>query len=237
MHCKDDLDFAVDLQKRSYNLLRWLSDAVSRGFISFQAAHEYSSLPISTAKWIESHYENIPPESRPRIEDLKQFSNFFSTYLKTSFELVSAPAKMRTKDWCCSFCNIMVDAPHLITKKTTRSDKTKARKMRVAAIKRLASESGFFIEDEFAGSVADDPALRETTALVAYKEDLLRRLKGDSAGPAVLILWRGFAWTKEGAPKKNFNLDTEIFLEAHENLKSVLSIANGKNQTSKCKKS
>lgn len=73
---------AVDLQERSYHLLTWMADAVKKGFIEFNTAYEYSSLPEATADWILSHYMNIPEKARVNKDDLKDFSAFSQLILR-----------------------------------------------------------------------------------------------------------------------------------------------------------
>ncbi len=50
----------VDMQHRSYLLLKWMAKAVSKGFVNFETAHHYSSLPEAAEDWIVGHYMNIP---------------------------------------------------------------------------------------------------------------------------------------------------------------------------------
>ena len=66
----------VDLQHRSYLLLKWMAKAVSEGFVSFETAHDYSTLPEAAEGWILGHYLNIPDNARPPREDLPAFCAF-----------------------------------------------------------------------------------------------------------------------------------------------------------------
>jgi hypothetical protein len=54
----------VDMQQRSYLLLRWMAKAVSEGFVNFETAHHYSTLPEAAEGWIRRHYLNIPDAAR-----------------------------------------------------------------------------------------------------------------------------------------------------------------------------
>ena len=51
----------------------------------------------------------------------------------------------------------------------------------------------------------------------------MHRLEGMSEGPATLALWRTFAWTKEGSPKKDFQLSADLIMEAVDACKDELS--------------
>lgn len=83
----------VDMQHRSYFLLKWMAKAVSEGFVNFETAHDYSTLPEAAEGWILGHYLNIPDNARPPREDLPAFCDFFSTYLTNSFDFISNPGK------------------------------------------------------------------------------------------------------------------------------------------------
>lgn len=56
--------------------------------------------------------------------------------------------------------------------------------------------------------------LREDIGACAYGVDLLSRLSGLKNGAASLVLWRSFAWTSQGSPKKGFKLSAEMILNA-----------------------
>ena len=47
-------------------------------------------------------------------------------------------------------------------------------------------------------------------------------------GPAVLVLWRGFAWTKEGSPKKGFKLTAEMIIDSEKRLSKIIQKIAGK---------
>jgi hypothetical protein len=114
----------------------------------------------------------------------------------------------------CPICAHLEQAPHLRPKKLTPADKLRAHRMmrgllrsRAALLERKLSE-----EDEEA--LLADADLAERAALVAYCEQLLRRIAGEPGEPAVLALWRKFAWTRNGSPKKDFTLDLASVLDA-----------------------
>jgi len=101
---------AVNLQQRSYRLLKWMADAVSKGFINFDTAHDYSSVPEATEKWILRHYDNIPPNARPGRSELPEFCAMFSTYLTNSFVLVREPGKQLYSPDAHCFCPLYCEA-------------------------------------------------------------------------------------------------------------------------------
>lgn len=215
------LNIAVEMQARSYLLLRWLSDAIKKQFIRFDQAHDYSTFPEAAEAWIREHYLNIPEDARIAKQVLPEFTKFFSTYLENSFDLVEDPGKHRrlsSKVCFCPMCSWLVDAPHLRPKKPLQEHKRHAKKLRASAIRQLAIEKRVDISDKRVHTMITDPDLIEPTALVAYGQDLLKRMKGIATGPAVLVLWRNFAWTPMGSPKKKFRLGAEMILDAERQL-------------------
>lgn len=220
------LAHAVDMQARSHRLLRWVADAIGRGFISFDAAHAYAALPEAARAWLDSHWADLPPNARPPRDALEGFARFFATYLETSFELVRDPGKRlhSPEAHCfCPMCSWLVDAPRLRTKKITPADRARAAKLKLAALHALAAENDHQLDDDAAERLLDDRSLREPLSLVAYGRDLLERLRGRTEGAATLVLWRGFAWTKEGSPRKDFTLDADAILAAEAALRARIA--------------
>src|SRR5262249_2817330 len=88
------LEEALDLLRRSYQLLLWLGEAVPRGFVSFDTAHAYASSADSARAWIEEHYQNLPTIGKPAEltePSVSRFANVFASYLETSFDLIEKP--------------------------------------------------------------------------------------------------------------------------------------------------
>lgn len=215
----------VDMQHRSYLLLKWMAKAVSEGFVSFETAHDYSTLPKAAEGWILAHYSNIPDNARPPREDLTEFCAFVSTYLTNSFDFVSDPGKqLYSPDaHCfCPMCSWLVDAPNLKTKKVQSADRRRAQKMRVNALLNLAAAHRINVSEKDITESLDDRQTSEDASLLAYGCDLVQRVKGIANGPAVLALWRGFAWNESGSPKHEFRLKAKLIVDAENRLLALL---------------
>jgi hypothetical protein len=226
---REELFQAVDLHERSYNLLLWLSTAISKGIIKFDRAHDYMDESEAAAAWIQGHFLNLPPNCRPdKHEQLKPFAQFFATYLTTSFDLQKRPDK-RLKSECgclCPICAYLVTGSHLKTKKVSRRDKERARKLKITVVQRLSREHGAFFDREQAEKLIDSESNAANVAKLTYGQQLIERARGTSEGPAVLALWREFAWNKSGSPKKDFKLEAEDILRAEETLaKTIAEVA------------
>lgn len=222
---RQEISEAVDLHQRSYNLLIWLSTAISKGFIHFDRAHDYLDEAEAAAGWILGHFDNLPADCRPEQRDqLKPFAQFFATYLTTSFDLARVPGT-RLESWCgcyCSICASLMIASHLKTKKVSRRDKQRAKNLKVAVVQNLANELGTYLEQDQAEKLIDSHTSATDVATVAYGHQLTERVRGSSKGPAVLALWREIAWEKTGAPKKEFKLDAEDILRAEQSLVNAI---------------
>ena len=214
---REEVHKALDLHRRSYNLLRWLTTAVTKGVIRFDRAHDYLDEAEAAKEWIERHYLNLPPDCRPETEDLEPFARFFVTYLTTSFDLVEQP-KQRLYSECscpCPMCSYLVGASHLQPKKIYRRDKVRARKIKIQALQQLAFKCDTRLDQQQAEALIDSPDSAMDASLIAYGQQLVARTRGISDGPAVLVLWREIAWDTT-APKKNFQLEAEDILTAQE---------------------
>ena len=217
MFDKAQLEQAIDMQQRSYRLLRWLADVVRRGLIRFDAAHTFASLSQGASSWLAEHLQNIPPEARPERKDVAIFANFFSTYLENSFDFDPAPGKrLYSPDaHCfCPLCSWLVDAPNLKAKKLGSADKKRAKHMCVGAVYSLANELGIVITDAEIETLLADDTTSVNACFLAYGFDLFSRLKGIGNGPPVLALWRGFAWNRSGSPKPTFRLSATLIIDA-----------------------
>jgi hypothetical protein len=224
MFVREEIDRAIDLHRRSYNLLKWLGTAIEKGFIQFNRAHEYMDMDVAAKEWIESHLLNLPPNCRPEYKDLDQFAKYFSTYLTTSFDLVSKPGTQITSDCgCyCSFCTYAVSAPNLKTKKVSKRDIERAKKLKAIVLKKLADEHQVLLAEDEIAKLIDSPETAHDVSLITYSEQLLERTHGRSAGPLVLALWREIAWDKT-APRKNFELTADDILRAEQSLTKTIA--------------
>jgi hypothetical protein len=220
-----DMRRLVDLQQCSYLLLKWLAQAVSEGVISFATAHKYSTLPEAAEKWILEHYMNIPEDARPLREELPVFCAFFSTYLTNSFDLRRNPGIQLYSAGAhcfCPMCSWVAEAPRLKAKKLTRIDKNLAQTMRINVLLNMAAKHGLTLGEGEIEAQLEERHVFVDASLVAYGHDLLQREKGIANGPAVLALWRGFAWNESGSPKPNFRLRGEMILDADHRLLQLL---------------
>ena len=219
---------AVEIQRRSYRLLRWVGDAIERGFIRLERAHQYSTESGAAQAWIAEHFANLPPDCRPPEktgEEFRRFASFFASYLLTSFDLHEDPG-VRLISGCgcyCPICTHLAAAPHLKAKKLRPADKRRAEALKRSYLEELARENSLSFRDELASGILNDPAHSRDAAVATYGAELLRRCRGHSSGTAVLALWRQFAWRQTGSPIRDFELKASAILEAERRLVHALS--------------
>ncbi len=221
----DRLQLAIDIHARSYRLLRWVAEAVGKGFIPATRAHEYADAADSALDWLDEHYLNLPTEARPDKSHLREFANYFSTYVTTSFDIIEQPGmKLISSCGCyCPMCSHLINAPHLQVKQPSHRDKQRARKLMADRVQQLALEEGLRVTHDQAEKITAIPQIRRSAGFSAYGHWLIKRLDGLTDGPAVLALWREIAWLRSGSPIANFVLRYEDFIAAEKELVSAIS--------------
>ena len=119
-------------------------------------------------------------------------------------------------------CSWLIDAPNLRSKKVQSADKRRAQKMRVSALLNMAAEHQLDVGENEITELLHDRQTSEDASLVAYGHDLLQRAEGIANGPAVLALWRGFAWNESGSPKHGFRLKAKLIVAAEKRLLALM---------------
>jgi hypothetical protein len=233
------LQLTIEIQGQCYQLLRWVSNAIDKGFIRFAKAHEYTSLGESAFEWLSEHYQNLPVETRPKQEQLQEFANFFGTYLETSFDLHrEVPLIRRSECGCgCFMCSYLVQGSHLRAKKVQPRDKKRALRLMEERLSQLAGEHDMKLHEghlhqifaqrrktaiKLTCPVEEYESLRRLAAYSTYGYWLLQRMEGVSDGVSILALWREIAYERAGSPIKGFQLKLEDFVEAETGLVGFL---------------
>lgn len=225
MHDEATLTKAVRLQQRSYALLKSLTDPLNPDLraMEFSTQHGTMSFEDAAYEWLGRVIESLAPEGREH-DDLRPLANLFASYLETSFDLVDAPALRRVSHsgCACSCCSYLAAAPHLQPKKLAAIDKHRARLLEAAYLQSTAAQHGDALKDTACEALLATSALREPLAMATYANELVRRMHAEPTGPEVLVLWRWFAWTATGAPKRDFRLTAAMLLEAQDGIEAAV---------------
>ncbi|MFC1759785.1 hypothetical protein ACFL2H_13630 [Planctomycetota bacterium] len=220
---------AIATRDHSYKLLMWISDAIDKSLILPSQASHHSGGPDAATEWLRSNYYNIPEDLRPTQSEIDEFAAFFSTYLTSSFDVVEKPGTKGegpTPSWCrCELCMRIVNAPHLQTKKLCANDKRRADFLMSECVGKLAKENQLDIDDKQTTQLVTGKTTRRHAAYIAYGHWLVRRLSGESDGPAVLALWRIVAWDPRGGMRRGFTLQLNDFKVAEKELLAAIRIA------------
>ncbi|NND99471.1 MAG: hypothetical protein HKN47_19325 [Pirellulaceae bacterium] len=217
----EKLTQAVETHRRTFELLKWLESALNQGFIQFGSVHAFGSDSEAACQWIARHFQNLPPDGRPASPsetDIQPHAHMLATYLSTSFDAVAQPGYRRAGDcscWCCSWLEAL---PHLRPKKLSVKDKRRAQRLKLDALRQLALDVDAKADDARLEEIAAGADPAASLALVTYGHQLIRRLRGLTEGPAILALWREFAWDPGGSPKRKFKLRVDDILQAEQRL-------------------
>ena len=144
---RDKLILAIEIQARSYKLLKWVAEAVGHGTIPAARAGRHSETPNAAMDWFRENRLLLPAELRPDESRLTEFANFFWTYITTSFDVEMDPGSIRVPvhGCMCELCARIVAAPHLRPKKLRGTDKRRAIVLMQDRVIALASEEGVAI--------------------------------------------------------------------------------------------
>jgi hypothetical protein len=217
----EEVTLAVELQQKTYGLLQWIADAVRKGTLTFGTAHGYATAADSMREWLATYSRQIPGKWRPRMssaDEVRQFTNLFISYLVTSFDLLEEPglrAIPGNVDCYCEFCRRLVTASHLKARKVGSPEKARARALKQKYLEDLACELGKAVTESTARALIEGAETAEVVALSTYGASLVRRCQGDPGEPALLALWREFAWST-GSPRRDFRLSGEAILAAEQ---------------------
>lgn len=226
MFDKEKISKAIEIKDWSFILLKYVANEVDSRKIIFSEIHENVTSAVAFQNWLELNYPYLPPEILPNKKDIVEISNFFSSYLMCSFDLVEHPeAEMKalSGSWChCELCVVLANASHVTVKKPSRYDKRIATEKRLEALELLCKEQNIQLDETVLTRIIESPEYLRDTAYLAYGKSLLERTQGFQHGVYVLSLWRQIAWKPEGSPIRGFTLHAEDFLKAERKLVAVI---------------
>jgi hypothetical protein len=217
---RERVDTLLDLQRRSYALLRWIDGKVQSGTLPLGSLHGALDASQAATEWLSRHAATLPADARPPEGKLPEFARLFASYLVTSFEV--RPRK-RVRAACgCELCAYFVEVPNLKARAPSKADRQIADELKLDCLEALAGEAGVpLFREELADILRSNAALETPLALVTYVRELDRRAEFRGQGRPVLALWREFAW-KNGRPMRGFELATEKVLQAEALIRNVL---------------
>ncbi len=220
MFDRDHVEEILDLQRRSYALLRWIDAKVQDGTLPIGSLHGALDASIAAVEWLSRNAASIPTSARPPEGKLEKFAHLFASYLVTSFEIA---AKKKVRAACgCELCSYLVAVPNLKVRAPSAPDERIAEEVKLDCLEALALEEGAALfRTELGTFVGANADLNRPIAIVAYVRELDRRSTYRGQGRPVLALWRQFAW-QDGRPTRNFELTADEVLHAQEAIRERL---------------
>jgi len=149
---KKELNLAVEISRKSYQLLLWLKRTAHDEFVSGTKHNAGVSVEDAAYYWLDEHYDLIPDEAKPDRDYLIESACYFATYLRTSFRFTSWLGKTQPasyKGCWCHFCSCLGAARRyeLQTQKLSKDDKAKAYELIVERVIQLANEHGLSLSE------------------------------------------------------------------------------------------
>ena len=187
---EEDLQNAVEFQKRAYGLLLWLKrrartnpDLLSAGLAESLAHGD------KCADWIRQQAGNFPCELRPPAGKVRALGFLLSSFFSTSFRFATV-RQWRADDFEATLVAGAIEFRGRRHKRHAglRQQQAAEELIRLALVS-LAEESGVKIPGERLEQMLSNPALAADLALWAYGCELVRRCAYASQGPGVHRLW------------------------------------------------
>lgn len=221
---RDTLDALLDLHRRSYALLRWMSERMKAGTLRMDALHGALDEARAAEAWLRRNLATLPAEARPPEARLETFAHLFASYLVTSFEVKRE--WVRRAPCGCRFCAIVVNAPRLRARAPSALDVRVATELAIDCLEVLAAEEALALFREELAPLAADPDLSRPLAMITWVRELGRRAEYRGQGRPVLALWRAFAW--EGRrPIRALDVTAELVLQAEATVRARVRGAGG----------
>ncbi len=217
MFVESHLSTVLELQEKSFALLRWVRGALRDGRLSFAIVHTNADSAIVAQEWIERHRAGIPADARPNAAQTTMFARLFVSFLTTSFRLKANAIRIVSDCGCrCSCCSYLQAGPNIELRTPTKKDFGTARELKQIYLRRLSAESGSEISPAAIEAIFANSSLGASLSAATWASELIRRSEFASQGTAVLALWREFA-EQQRSSKGQVRMTAKTFIDA-ENL-------------------
>lgn len=219
----NELKHTLEIKSKSYNTLMWINSVIYKSR-SLSKVRAFAEVAVDTEKWVKQHYALIPEHCKPLPEEIPAFSHLLHSYFHISFVLTGDFGKPHNALKHMSFFvfRAFMYPFYISLRHVTKADKLEAEKMMITQLAHTAEKLGLETNLEQLQTMLEDKSLHEPVAICAYATDLLQRQKGQINGVPVLALWRKFAWSHHGSPKKNFELTVDMIMNAQHCIQNEL---------------
>ena len=209
---REEVTNAVRIQQLGYKFLRYITNKIDNKDFTFSRIHNDESSADVVASWVKDYYDYLPTSILPKKEEIQIFSNYFASYLTTSFELNENPVQTSSRMECyCDICLQFVNLSHLKSISPNKMDREFAQEKRYEVIVEFAKHLAVDISEDLGIQIANDKLSKRDAAYLAYTKSLFDRINFSKGGVYSLALWREIAWS-EGSPIPDFVLNSaDIF--------------------------
>ncbi len=208
---------ALRRQREAFAIFRSLADAPEGIRRAEVRADDGQGNVVRARNHLLRALQARPVPDRPECgsdAELDELGRMLSTFLRTSFEISE---RYHAAGECgCGVCDFGW-FPRAVPRRVRASDRRHARELLFDVVRCCASDRSVELTNEDTEALLDDPVARRASALVAYGELLIERLRGETRGAEALVLWREFAWVR-GAPLREFELAARAILDAEQTL-------------------
>lgn len=174
----EQLERALDLQKRSYALLLWIGQSTRR-LLDREALNSCTSC----VDWLKRHLNEFPVELRPGLAEMDVFAKMLTSFFTTSFHVEVKEGNAR-----------LVRGQKFKNGRSKKYGASKASEtaadLSSIAIASLAAEESVLFEQGVAEALLRDETISDAVNLWSYGCELVRRSEYASEGPAVHHLWK-----------------------------------------------
>lgn len=219
MFKKQEIEKAVRIHKLGYRFLMYITDKIDKRKFTFSRVHKNESSSDVIFNWVSDYYDYLPNSILPEKNELKEFSNYFASYLTVSFELNETPERISNSSGCyCDVCLQFQNLSHLKSISPRNMDREIAKQKRIEIIKELAQSKKINLSHAQSKSIADDENYLRDAAYLAYTKALMKRMHDSEGGIFILALWREIAWNDRGSPIADFEFRVKDIIKACQSL-------------------
>ena len=212
------LQKALNTNEKAYKLLNWLEKSLQKQVISVSLATDLITKPRVAHQWLSEHYKSLPVETRPECtQQATEFINLFASFGCTSFTIKEYPGTRYVPHLLRNDSSSFTENNYIMPIRLSKKDKSTAKTHQLEVLRSTVKT----LNTQQPTKLLDKEELVVPIAIYTYCELLIKRIHGHHMGSTHLVLWRKFAWTPEGSPKKNFKLTTQLYLSAKKQLEEA----------------
>ena len=154
-------------------MLMLLSSKIDSGKMTISRVDQDESSSDVVFEWLQTYYDYLPKKVKPDREDLRLFSNYFASYLNTSFDLDENPG-LRWNSVYKVTCRIE-NARRLRLNMGIRG---KRKRKRLSEFSNWQKNMIWRFHQNLQRSLAHSPDTKRDASYSAYVHSLFERMQG-----------------------------------------------------------